>query len=632
MKEHHCHHCEHRHEGEHEEHHLHEKHHKVHENHEGHHHEHHVEDFKRRFLVSLFLTLPILLLDSPFEILDVPFEEVVLTLLATIILVYGGKPFLEGALYEIKHRKPGMMTLVSLAILSGYLYSLLFQSLFWEMSTLIVVMLLGHWIEAISVKKAKEGTELLKEFLPAVVKRERGGEVEEVPLQTLKPGDIVIVGMGERIPVDGVIVEGSTRVDSSIITGESIPEKREKGDRVLSGELNLEGVIKVRVERVGKESYLGHVERMIEEAINSKTRIQDLADKVSGYLFYIAFFGGIGVFLYWLPIKGAVYALERMISVFVVACPHALGLAIPLVVHRASSLLALKGVVIRDKRVLEALPSIDYVLLDKTGTLTKGKPRVKADEETLRWAASVEQYVDHVIARAIVEEARKRGITLKEAREVNIIPGMGVEGMVEGKKVYVGLHDGSTVVVVDDRVIGVLEFEDELREDAKDVIEEIRGWGKKVLIVSGDKEEVTRRVAEYVGADGYFAGVKPHEKRELVRRLKEEGHRVMMVGDGVNDAPALAEADVGVAVASGTQIASITARVIISSLSSLPYLFRIGNSSLKRMKENLLWAFSYNIIAIPAAMGILGITISPALAALIMAGSTVIVSLNAMRM
>ncbi len=610
--------------------HPHKEHHHDHSHHSHHHNE---EDFKKRFFVSLIFTIPVLILSGPINILDIPFEWIVVTLLSSVVYFYGGKPFFEGALSEIRAKRPGMMTLVAFAITSAFIYSVFGGNFFWELTTLVTVMLLGHWIEAKSISTAMKELNILQHLLPSTAHKVVGNRVVDVPLHNLRVGDVVIVKVGERIPVDGVIVEGETRVDASIVTGESIPETRRIGDRVIGGELNIDGVIKVRVEATSGNTYLDHVRKLIEEALSSRTKVQDLADRAAGMLFYVSLAAGIISFILWYPVS-LTFAIERMISVFVISCPHALGLAIPMVVSISTSRLARDGVVLRDRRALEETPKVKYILLDKTGTLTEGKPVVVGyDEKSLRLAAAVERYSEHIIGRAIYKKAEEIGLDIPEARDVKVIPGKGIEGVVEGKKVYVGSLESDTgiYVVVEGEVVGNIELKDVIRHDAKEIVARLKDMGYEVYIISGDKKEITEQYARDLKVDGHFAEVKPHEKLEIVRMFKKRG-KTMMVGDGINDAPALAEADVGVAIATGSEITAYTAHVIISSISALPRLIYISRKSLRRMWENLFWAASYNVVAIPAAMGILpGIVISPALAALIMSLSTVIVAFNSLR-
>jgi len=635
-------------------------------------HFHHVSEFKRKLLVSLILTIPILLLSHMVQewlgfSFKPPFNRELLFTLSLIVYVYSGSPFLKGLVKEIGKRQPGMMTLVGTAVSVAFIYSAgavligYGKDFFWELVTLIDIMLLGHWVEAKSVLGASEALEKLVKIMPATAHLLNNSETIDVPVSELKVGDIVLVKPGEKIPSDGIVVEGESSVDESLLTGESKPVRKAKGSTVIGGAINGEGALKIRIERTGEDTYLSQVVKLVKQAQESKSRVQDLADKAAAALFYVALVSGIVTFLVWFPLKGLEFSLERTVTVLVIACPHALGLAIPLVVAISSSITAKNGILVRNRKAFENLRNINAVVFDKTGTLTKGNFMVTdvisliPEEELLRLTAGVEYNSEHAIAKAIVVYAKEKNISIPEVEEFNALPGIGVYGRINGMKVYVGslsllkemgieLSDGriktlqdqdETLVftIVDGKLVGVFAISDEVREESYDAVKKLKELGLKIYMLTGDSEKVAKSVAEELGVEEYFAQISPDEKADKVRSLREMGLRVAMVGDGVNDAPALATADVGIAIGAGTDVAIESADIILvkNDPRDIVKIIDVSRKTYSKMVQNLLWAAGYNIITIPLAAGILyeyGVTVPPALGALIMSLSTIIVALN----
>ncbi|MCX8177590.1 MAG: copper-translocating P-type ATPase [Candidatus Bathyarchaeota archaeon] len=638
-----------------------------------HHHAHHVEEFKRRFWISLALTAPIMLLSEMIQTwfglqwIQIPCQKQLLSLLSIIVYIYGGQPFLKGLWQEVKAKQPGMMTLVGTAISVALFYSLgaaLFfggMDFFWELATLIDIMLLGHWIEAKSVLGASIAMEELARIMPTTAHLIRGDETVDVPVSQLKKGDIVIVRSGEKIPSDGVVVEGDSHVNEALITGESKPVGKRVGDRVVGGAVNMEGSLKVRIEKTGEETYLSQVIRLVEQAQKSRTRTQDLANRAAGLLFYIALGAAIISFIAWALSSSPYFALERAVTVLVIACPHALGLAIPLVVALSTSIAAKNGILIRDRRAFEMLRAVNIIVFDKTGTLTNGEFGVSdvvsfiKEDELLRLTASVELNSEHAIAKAIVEYTKAKGIKIPQTETFKALPGRGAYGKIGGKEVYVGsinlleelkIHvndpritvlqrQGKTVVfvVVNGEIAGAFALADTVRAESYEAVRKLKEHGLKVYMLTGDSEEVARWVAQELGIDSYFARVLPDQKAEKIKRLMEEGNRVAMVGDGVNDAPALVTADVGIAIGAGTDVAIESADIILvrNDPRDVAKATEISVKTYSKMVQNLWWAAGYNIVTIPIAAGILsplGFMLPPAVGAIIMSLSTVIVALN----
>ena len=522
-------------------------------------------------------------------------------------------------------------------------------------------MLLGHWIEAKSVLGASRALEELVKIMPTTAHLIKNGEITDVPTSQLKAGDLVLVRPGEKIPSDGVVIEGESFVNEALLTGESKPLRKEGGDKVIGGAINGEGVLRVRIERIGEETYLAQVIKLVRQAQESRSRTQDLANRASALLFYVALSVGIFTYLVWFMLGNVEFALERAVTVMVIACPHALGLAIPLVVAISTSITAKSGILIRDRRAFEMMKDIDTIVFDKTGTLTVGKFGVTdvisyiPEEDLLKLAGSVELNSEHIIATAIVEHAKEKGIEIPKTKEFKAMPGRGAYGKVNNKEVYVGgpnlleemkievadskiteiQRQGKTVVftVVDGKLAGAFALSDRVREESREAIRRLKQAGLRIYMLTGDAEEVARWVSKELGIDDYFAQVLPHEKAEKIKFLKEKGLKVAMVGDGVNDAPALVTADVGIAIGAGTDVAIESADIILvrNDPRDVAKVMDLSSKTYSKMVQNLWWAAGYNIFAIPLAAGILsniGIVVSPAIGAILMSLSTVIVAFN----
>ncbi|KAA0956077.1 cadmium-translocating P-type ATPase [Planococcus sp. ANT_H30] len=646
------------------------------------HHGHHghgdmVEDFKKRFFISLILTLPILAL-SPmiqhFMGVDWRFDNDMYLLfgLSTIVFFYGGWPFLTGGIRELKDRNPGMMTLIALAITIAYGYSTMVvfgwdgNQLFWELATLVVIMLLGHWIEMRSIMGASNALEQLIQLMPNEAhKLDDNNQVQDVPLSEIKNKDRLLVKPGEKIPVDGLIVEGKSTVDESMLTGESMPIDKTEGDDVIGGSVNKEGSLTVEVEKTGQESYLSQVIKMVKEAQESKSRTQDLTNRAAKWLFYLAIVAGLATFAAWLLLGYSLdIAVERMVTVMVITCPHALGLAAPLVMAVSTSISAKKGLLIRNRTGFEDARNLNAVVFDKTGTLTKGEFGVTnivpngeyTKEDVLRFAATIEQNSEHPIAAGIVNSAKEKGITFGRVIDFESITGKGIQGQVDGRKVNVVSpgymnsnklsynqqqftelsEEGKTVVfvLVEDKLAGMVALADMVRETAKEAVTALKEQGIHSIMLTGDNKKVADWVARQVGIDEVYAEVLPDDKANQIKKIKEKGWKVAMTGDGVNDAPALATADLGIAIGAGTDVAMETADVILvrSNPNDVVALMDLSKKTYRKMVQNLWWATGYNIFAIPLAAGVLapwGIVVSPAIGAVFMSLSTIIVAINA---
>jgi Cu2+-exporting ATPase len=629
--------------------------------------------FKRKFWISLVLTIPILLLSETIQTwlnltwIKIPYQPEIMLILSTIIYAYGGLPFLQGMVEEIRSRQPGMMTLIGTAISVAFFYSaatvvlITGADFFWELATLIDVMLLGHWIEAKSVLGASRALEELVRIMPTTAHIVKDGEVTDVPASQLNPGDLVLVRPGEKIPSDGVVVEGESFVNEALLTGESKPVHKEKEGEVIGGAVNGEGALKVRIEKTGEETYLAQVIKLVKQAQESKSRTQDLANRAAALLFYAALGVGIVTFVVWSLIASTNTALERTVTVLVIACPHALGLAIPLVVALSTSITAKSGILIRDRKAFEMIKDVNAVVFDKTGTLTEGKFGVSdivayvPEEKLLALTASVELNSEHMIAKAIVGYADEKGVKTTNAKDFKALPGKGAYGKVTRNEVYVGSpalleemniavndekikalqEQGKTVVftVVDGKLAGAFALADRVRKESKEATAKLKELGLKVYMLTGDSEEVAQWVAKELGIDEYFAQVLPDQKAEKIKALKEKGYKVAMVGDGINDAPALVTADVGVAIGAGTDVAIESADIILvkNDPRDVSKVRDLSQKTYSKMVQNLWWAAGYNIIAIPLAAGVLynyGIVLPPAVGALVMSLSTVIVALN----
>lgn len=662
--------------------HEHDQHHEHHEeshdsHHGGHGHEHMIDDFKRRFFVSLGLMIPILLLSDMiqewlrFE-LDFPLEKTILFVLATIVYVYGGWPFLKGSVEELRDRSPGMMMLIGLAISVAYFYSaaVVFgygsgHDFFWELASLIVIMLLGHWIEMRSVMGASNALEQLVQLLPNEAHRIDGEETEDVPISELKEGDRILVKPGEQVPVDGKIIKGRTTIDESMLTGESVPVEKAEGEDVIAGSINQEGSLTIETIGTGESTYLSKVIELVSEAQKSKSRAQNLANRAAKYLFYIAIAAGVITFIIWFMLGYSVgTAVERMVTVMVISCPHALGLATPLVVAVSTALSAKQGLLIRNRTQFEEARRLDAVIFDKTGTLTEGNFGVTdvqasssfTEEDVLRLAGAVERESQHPLAQGILREAEKRELKLSAVDNFGSMTGVGLEGTVDGAHIQVvsprhirNQHiqideetftrlseEGKTVVFVlkDGEWVGMIAMADLVREEAKETVEALREKGIRSIMLTGDNEKVAYWVAGQLGIDDVYAEVLPDDKANQVKDVQKDGSKVAMVGDGINDAPALAQADVGIAIGSGTDVAVETADIVLvrSNPKDVLSILELSQNTYRKMIQNLWWAAGYNIVAIPLAAGVLapiGIILSPAIGAVLMSLSTVIVAINA---
>ncbi len=636
-------------------------------------------DFRQRFFVSLLLTAPILALAPIIQGLfgvswTFPGISTLRFALATLIYGYGGWPFVRDAVGELRRREPGMMTLIGLAITVAYVYSGAVSFgvpgtvFFWELATLIDVMLLGHWIEMRSVLGASGALEELVQLLPAEAHRRTDGDIEDVPIDQLQSSDRVLVRPGERIPVDGVILDGQSSIDESMVTGESVPVERGPEDNVIGGTVNGDAAITVEVRTTGEETYLSQVVDMVREAQAARSRTQDFADRAAMWLTFVALSAGAGTFAGWLAIGQTwAFTVERMVTVMVITCPHALGLAIPLVVAVSTSLGANRGLLIRDRSAFERARELDTIVFDKTGTLTEGRFGVRgvvawadpSEDEVVALAAAVERGSEHPIARGIVDHAQQNDLDVPDASEVEAIPGRGVRGRVDGRRIEVAARGylreqkipfddealssldesaGTTVFVIDDgAAVGAILLADRIRSESDQAVRQLQEAGLDVHMLTGDSRAVADAVARDLRLDHVHAEVLPDRKSEIIRQLQEDGHRVAMVGDGVNDAPALAQADVGIAIGAGTDVAVESAHIVLvrSDPRDVNGILDLARRTRRKMVENLWWAAGYNIFAIPLAAGALaawGILLSPAVGAALMSLSTVIVAVNARRL
>lgn len=567
-----------------------------------------------------------------------------LLLFGSAVFFYCGWVFLAGAYDELRAKMPGMMTLIALAISTAYLYSVVSiilgtgHDLLFELSTLIAIMLLGHWIEMRSVQGAQGALTELSKLLPDQAEVIRGNKIEVVALHQLRVGDIVLVKPGAKVPADGKIVEGRSDVNESLITGESKPVEKTLGGAVIAGSINGDGSVKVKIESIGEQTFLAGVMRLVADAQASKSRLQMLSDRAAFYLTLIAIGAGSLTFIVWTILDaGIATATERLVAVLVITCPHALGLAIPLVAAISTTMAARNGLLVRQRSALESARNIDTVLLDKTGTLTEGKFSVtSASNEAVAAAAAVERESEHPIGKAIVEEAHKRGFTIAPAQQFKRLAGTGAQAVVGGKTVFVGHRGGTDIVVeVDGVSLGTITLADTVRPEAKEALRALRAMGISVAMITGDSEEVAAEVAKELEINEYFARVRPEEKSQKVKLLQSKGKKVAMVGDGVNDAPALMQADIGIAIGAGTNVAIESAGIILmrSDPRDIPKIFNLSRLTYRKMIQNLFWATGYNVVAIPLAAGVLaseGIVLQPALAAVFMSASTVIVAANAL--
>jgi Cu2+-exporting ATPase len=658
-------------------HHNHDHHSGQHQSHGDHHghHEHMIEDFKKRFWISLIITLPIIVLAPMIQELlgyQLRFtgDRYVQFILSSVIFFYGGWPFLKGLADEIKKKAPGMMTLIALAISVAYFYSsaVVFgldgKIFFWELASLIVIMLLGHWIEMKSVMGASNALQELAKMMPSTARRiKEGGEHEDVPIADLKSNDIILVRPGEKVPADGIVVEGESHVNESMLTGESKPVAKKKDNQVIGGSVNDNGTLKIKVKHTGEDSYLSKVIGMVKEAQETKSKTQNLADKAAAWLFYIALGAGVTTLVVWLSLgKDFEYALERMVTVMIISCPHALGLAVPLVVAISTAVSAKNGLLIRNRTAFENARNITAIIFDKTGTLTKGEfgvTRFKSvsnhlsDDDLLQIAASIENSSEHPIAAGIVRKAKSKDLSLQEPENFQNITGKGISAKLNGKEIKIvspgmlkeqGIDAPSDAFKTDDETVvfvlianalaGYIALADEVRPESLSAINTLKERGIKVYMATGDNQQVAKAVSEQLSLDDYFAEVLPEDKQRIIKELQQKGEFVAMTGDGVNDAPALAQANVGIAVGSGTDVAAETADIVLvnSNPKDIANLILFGSATYKKMMQNLWWAAGYNILAVPLAAGALasiGIILSPAIGAVLMSLSTVIVALNA---
>jgi len=611
---------------------------------------HHTADFLTKFWVALTLTVPIILYsDLPHAFFGwsapvFPGSDYIQLVLGSIVFFYGGFVFLKGAADEIKARLPGMMTLIAIAITTAYLYSVwvtisgVGMSLYWELSTLIAVMLIGHFVEMKAVQSAKGALRELAKLLPDKAEIIRDGKTITVSLSELRQGDIALVKPGGKIPADGTVIEGSSEVDESLITGESRPVGKANGSEVIAGSINGDGSLRIQIQKTGDKTFLAGVMRLVREAESSKSRLQLLSDRAAYYLTVLALSAGAITFVAWMYAGESFgFSIERLVAVLVIACPHALGLAIPLVASISTTMAAKNGFFIKRRLALEAARSITTVLFDKTGTLTKGVFGVISvtSDEVLTLAAAVEAGSEHPIGKAVVEEARKRGLAARQAQNFRRIPGAGAEATVDGSRVFVGHKGGSDIVIeVDGKQIGTVAVADTVRPEAKEAIDTLKRMGLSIAMITGDSQEVAQSVAKELGIDEFFARVRPEEKSEKVKLLQSQGKRVAMVGDGVNDAPALTQADLGIAIGAGTNVAIEAAGIILvkNDPRDIPKIIELSRLTYSKMIQNLFWATGYNILALPVAAGALaiyGIMLQPAVAAVFMSLSTVIVAFNA---
>ena len=659
-----------------------------HDNHALHHHSghaHHHGNFKVKFFVSLIFAIPIILL-SPLMGVNLPFQftfpgsEWVVLILSTILFFYGGKPFLSGGKDEIATKKPGMMTLVALGISVAYIYSLYafymnnFSSatghtmdFFWELATLILIMLLGHWIEMNAVGNAGDALKKMAELLPnSAIKVMDNGQREEVKISDIMTDDIVEVKAGESIPTDGIIVQGQTSIDESLVTGESKKVQKNQNDNVIGGSINGSGTIQVKVTAVGEDGYLSQVMGLVNQAQNDKSSAELLSDKVAGYLFYFAVSVGVISFIVWMLIQNDVdFALERLVTVLVIACPHALGLAIPLVTARSTSIGAHNGLIIKNRESVEIAQHIDYVMMDKTGTLTEGNFSVNhyesfkndlSNDTILSLFASLESQSNHPLAISIVDFAKSKNVSFTNPQDVNNIPGVGLEGLIDNKTYkitnvsYLDKHklnydddlftklaqQGNSIsyLIEDQQVIGMIAQGDQIKESSKQMVADLLSRNITPVMLTGDNNEVAHAVAKELGISDVHAQLMPEDKESIIKDYQSDGNKVMMVGDGINDAPSLIRADIGIAIGAGTDVAVDSGDIILvkSNPSDIIHFLTLSNNTMRKMVQNLWWGAGYNIVAVPLAAGILafiGLILSPAIGAILMSLSTVIVAINA---
>ena len=644
----------------------------------------HMGNFKQKFWLSLILAIPIILfspmmgMEFPFQI-TFPGSEWVVLVLATILFIYGGQPFLSGAKMELQQKSPAMMTLIAMGITVAYVYSVYsfvanlinpqahVMDFFWELATLIVIMLLGHWIEMNAVSNASNALQKLAELLPESVKRlKKDGTEETVSLKEVKEGDHLIVRAGDKMPTDGTIVKGETIVDESAVTGESRGVKKSVDDQVIGGSINGDGTIEITVTGTGENGYLAKVMDMVRKAQGEKSKLESLSDKVAKWLFYVALVAGILAFIAWLFLENLPDALERMVTVFIIACPHALGLAIPLVVARSTSIAAKNGLLLKNRNALEQANDLDVIMLDKTGTLTQGKFTVTGlevltdnytKEELLKYIGALESTANHPLAIGIMNYLKEKDIAPYEALNQKNLSGVGLEADVEDQKVKIvnekevkrlGLsvdasrvkpyeEQGNTIsyLIIGEQLAAIIALGDVIKPEAKQFIQALKEKNITPVMLTGDNQKAAQAVAEYLGIENYYGGLLPDDKEAIVQQYLDKGKKVIMVGDGINDAPSLARATIGMAIGAGTDIAIDSADVVLtnSDPKDILHFLELAKQTRRKMIQNLWWGAGYNIVAIPLAAGILapiGIILSPAVGAVLMSLSTVVVALNAL--
>ena len=638
----------------------------------------HMGNLKRKFWLSLILSLPIIFL-SPAMGVHLPFQfsfpgsEWVVAIFATILYFYGGEPFLSGAFYEIKAKKPEMMTLISLGITTAYIYSIYafvknnllsskvhVMDFFWELATLILIMLLGHWIEMKSVMNANSSVHDLAKLLPDKVHVQNNGRTEDVAINAVQKNAVILVKAGESIPLDGVVLNGSSQVNESLVTGESSAVTRKENDKVIGGSINGSGTLTVKVTSSANSGFLASVNKLVQSSQMNKSQLQNLADRVSSWLFYAALVFGIIALIVWTSLRGISGGLERMVTVLVIACPHALGLAIPLVNAKSTSIGAKNGLLIRNRNVISVSSKINYLLLDKTGTLTEGKFQVRKYDslnkaydsaEIIKLIASLEQDSNHPIAQSILQFAKEKNIELYPLSNSKTLDGKGVSGTLNGKEYQLvnekaarsmvghfpeidALNYTSSYLVAENELLGYVAVGDEIKKNAAALIKQIKDLNITPVMLTGDNEKVAQSIAQKLKISEVHSGLMPADKQKIVAQLQEKGNKVMMVGDGINDAPSLAKADIGVAIGAGTDVAVDSADVVLVNSEPLDIIsfLNLAQHTQRKTIENLWWGAGYNIIALPLAAGILapwGILLSPAVGAILMSLSTVIVAINA---
>ena len=642
---------------------------------EGHnHHAMMIADFKKRFYLVLILTIPIMLLSTMIQQLigvDWQFKgsQYILFALSSVVFFYGGWPFFKGLVTEVKEKNPGMMFLIGFAITTAYIYSVAVvfglegMDFFWELATLILIMLLGHWIEMKSVAGASKELELLVQLMPSDAHMVMPDMVHDVKTDTLKENDIILVKPGEKVAADGVILEGESYLNESMLTGESKPVQKVKGHKVIAGSINGNGSIKVTVSHAAKDSYISQLVKLVDDAQKSKSKTQLLADTAAKWLTIIAIVAGISTFLFWfLTGQSLAFAMERMVTVIVISCPHALGLAVPLVVAKSTAISAKNGLLIKNRIAFENSRKITTIVFDKTGTLTVGKFEVSkivslknglTENEIIRLASALEQKSEHPIATGILQKAKDLSVDIPSAENFKAITGKGIEATVEGKKMLVvspgylkenkitvpdnfKADDTETVVfvIINNELAGYIALSDEIRPESAAAIKTLKENHIKSILLTGDNSKVAKSVSDTLGLDSFIAEVLPDQKLEKIKELQSKGEFVAMTGDGVNDAPALAQADVGIAVGSGSDIAAETAGIILvnSNPEDIVNLILFGKATHRKMIQNLIWATGYNIVALPLAAGVLyswNVLLTPAMGAVLMSASTVIVAVNA---